>query len=224
MIRDMRPATVGTSRGEVFLYVGMISGTEVVLLPRHGLSGEVPPHRINHAANFLAMREMEVTSVIGISSVGSLKRHITPPALLIPHDYIEFLTATVQERAVHVLPGLSEEIRRVLIREARHSVKGIRVYDRGIYFQTRGPRLETRAEVAVISKFADVVGMTMGSEATVARELDIQYAAICTVDNYAHGVSDRKVSIEQIRESAARNARFAWAAVSGAVGQLEHGK
>ena len=75
-----------------------------------------------------------------------------------------------------------------------------------MYFQLRGPRLDTRAEVAFCGTMADCVGMTIGSEATVARELGLRYAALCTLDNYAHGVRERPVDQQEIQASASRNA------------------
>ena len=82
----------------------------------------------------------------------------------------------------------------------------------GVYVQTRGPRIETRAEVAVLSRIADIVGMTLASEATLACELGIEFAAICTVDNYANGLGTEVLSYEHIletsREFADRTARM----------------
>ncbi len=44
----------------------------------------------------------------------------------------------------------------------------------------------------------DVVGMTMASEATLARELDLPYACICTVDNYCHGLLEEPLTYQDI--------------------------
>jgi 5'-methylthioadenosine phosphorylase len=78
--------------------------------------------------------------------------------------------------------------------------------DSGIYWQSAGPRLETRAEIAMISQFADIVGMTMASEAVVAQELDIRYASLCSVDNYAHGIEDKELTMQKILSHARLNA------------------
>ena len=43
------------------------------------------------------------------------------------------------------------------------------VLDGGVYWQTTGPRFETPAEIRVLATFADVVGMTVGSECVAAR-------------------------------------------------------
>lgn len=64
----------------------------------------------------------------------------------------------------------------------------IKLVAKGVYFQTSGPRLETRAEINFMKNYADIVGMCMASEATLAKELGLRYANISTVDNYAHGI------------------------------------
>ncbi len=51
----------------------------------------------------------------------------------------------------------------------------------GVYVQTCGPRIETVAEVNALAQVADVVGMTVASEATLACELGMEFAALCTL-------------------------------------------
>jgi 5'-methylthioadenosine phosphorylase len=99
---------------------------------------------------------------------------------------------------------LHEGVRQKCIAAARHG--GIEIIDGGIYWQTQGPRLETRAEIMVMSQMADVVGMTMASEAVIAQELDLPYASICSVDNYAHGIGEKQLTMEIILRHARRNA------------------
>jgi 5'-methylthioadenosine phosphorylase len=52
-----------------------------------------------------------------------------------------------------------------------------------------GPRFETPAEIRLIARFADVVGMTAASECIVAQEIGVPYAVICVVDNLANGIA-----------------------------------
>jgi 5'-methylthioadenosine phosphorylase len=126
------------------------------------------------------------------------------------------------DRLVHVTPGFDEPLRALLIEEARRatgvtagetsattSAGSLPVYDRGVYFQVRGPRLDTPAEVALAGTFADCVGMTIASEATVARELGLPYAALCTLDNHANGLGPAgggPVRQGDIQAAATRNA------------------
>jgi 5'-methylthioadenosine phosphorylase len=83
---------------------------------------------------------------------------------------------------------------------------GVVVVDKGVYWQTMGPRLETKAEIVMMAGYAEVVGMTMASEAIVAKELDMEYASLCSVDNYAHGIEERELSMEQILRQSRENA------------------
>lgn len=156
--------------------------------------------------------------VIGMGSVGCLREDVSLPALIIPHDYIDFFSgATVfNEQLVHVTPGFDEYLRGVLISVAKKKSR-FPVLDRGVYFQTRGPRLETVAEIAMIKNFADCVGMTAGSEATVAKELEMSYAVICTMDNYAHGIKGEVVDYQEIVRRAKENASVCLDVVGEAV-------
>ena len=73
--------------------------------------------------------------------------------------------------------------------------------DGGVYAATQGPRLETAAEITRLERDgADVVGMTGMPEAALARELDLAYAAIGVVANYAAGRGDsaRRVVLADI--------------------------
>ena len=181
----------------------------VAYLPRHGLDPAkyTLPHRINHLANLAALQELGVKEIIGVHSSGSLRRTLPPGSIVVPEDYISFFDAptTAFNQALHVAPILSETLRGRLIEAAKKA--GIGVHDGGIYWQSRGPRLETRAEVRVIQAFADVVGMTMSDEAVVAQELNLAYASLCSVDNYAHGLAASPLTEEEIRQGAKTNSR-----------------
>ncbi|MDA0236775.1 MAG: 5'-methylthioadenosine phosphorylase, partial [Proteobacteria bacterium] len=62
--------------------------------------------------------------------------------------------------------------------------------DGGVYASTQGPRLETAAEIDRLERDGcDIVGMTGMPEAALARELELPYAAIGVVVNYAAGRS-----------------------------------
>jgi 5'-methylthioadenosine phosphorylase len=128
-------------------------------------------------------------------------------------------TTIHSESLVHVTPGFDEEIRTALL-EAARQVSKLPVLDQGVYFQTRGPRLETRAEIQMIREVADCVGMTVASEATIAREMGLQYAALCTLDNYANGVRDQVIDYPKIQQAAARNAQACLEIAARAVEKL----
>jgi len=180
----------------------------VAFIPRHGKDRRcyILPHLINHQANLKALKDLGVREVIGINSTGSLKRGLKPGTLVVPHDFIMLSgTPTIfSGKPIHIAPTLSENLRQRLIETAVEC--GFDVVREGIYWQTRGPRLETKAEIAMMSQFADLVGMTMASEAVVAKELAISYAALCSVDNYSHGLGERELTMEEISQHSSRNA------------------
>jgi len=182
-----------------------VKGRAFWVLFRHGDRGDIPPHRINHRANIKALAFLGVKGIIGVNSVGSLRRDIVPGTLVVPDDYFSpwAVETFYDDRAVHVTPALDPGLRAVLIETARRV--GVPVADHGVYVQTIGPRLETRAEVRFLSSVGHIVGMTMAHEATLCCELHIPYASLCTVDNYAHGLVDEPLSQEQIELKAKEN-------------------
>ena len=199
---------VDTKYGTVYLISA--ADDDVVFIPRHGKTRNIPPHRMNYKANLAAFRDLGVENIIGVTSVGSLKRDIKPQSLVVPHDYISLCSIPTfyDDELVHVTSGLDKQLRTAIIEVATDFDAA--VITRGVYFQTPGPRLETRAEIDFIRNYADVIGMNMASEATLAKELGLRYANISSVDNYAHGIiaeeeEEEELDYKQIVEAAAKN-------------------
>lgn len=180
----------------------------VAYIPRHGGDPEyhILPHLLNHRANLKALKHLGVEEVISTNSTGSLKRHLKPGMFVVPDDFIVISGGPTifDTKPVHITPILSEDVRQRWIEAANGC--GIDVINGGIYWQTTGPRLETVAEIKMMSMFADLVGMTMGSEAVVARELDLSYASLCSVDNYGHGLVEESLTMEEILKGGRRHA------------------
>ena len=167
---------------------------DVVLLMRH--QQDLPPHRINFRANLAALAIAGADRIVAFGSSGSLNHDITPGSLVIPTDYLSMSDIpSIHDHAVaHIMPELSPE----LSQDLRRLIPAARLG--GTYVQTRGPRFETVAEIAILSRFADLVGMTLASEATLARELGMPFAALCTVDNYANGLADGILTWDEVLE------------------------
>jgi 5'-methylthioadenosine phosphorylase len=201
-LEDAQEREVETEYGTVYL----LFTRKVIFIPRHGKEENIPPHRINHKANIMAFKELNVEKIVGVTSVGSLKLDIKPRSIVVPHDYISLCSIPTfyDDKIVHVTPGLDESLRRDIIKVA--TGLGVDLIERGVYFQTVGPRLETRAEINFIRDYADVVGMNMASEATLAKELELRYANISTVDNYAHGIiAGEELDYKKIVEAASKS-------------------
>ena len=185
--------------------VGRHGEIGVVFLSRHGAEHRIPPHRLNHRANLWALKELGATAVLATASTGSLKRPIRPGSFVVPHDYVALwdIPTFHDDEVVHATPGLDAKLRDALVSGAKDA--GASVRSRGVYVQTKGPRLETPAEIRHLATLGDVVGMTMASEATLASELGLPYAAVCSVDNYGNGIAERPLTFERIRETQAAN-------------------
>jgi 5'-methylthioinosine phosphorylase len=186
---DLEKKRIDTPFGNAELLTG-----DIVLLMRH--QQDLPPHRINFRANLAALALAGVDRIIAFGSAGSLNHDITPGSLVIPTDFISMTEIpSIHDHAIaHVMPELSPQLSQDLRRLLPPARLG------GTYVQTRGPRFETVAEIEALSRFADIVGMTLASEATLARELGIPFAAICTVDNYANGLADSVLTWDEVLE------------------------
>jgi 5'-methylthioadenosine phosphorylase len=204
LFADLRQETLETRFGTALV----LHSAEVAFIPRHGTDPQrhILPHLINHQANMLALKELGVGEVIGINSTGSLKRRLKPGMLVVPDDYLMPTPGptVARDKPLHITPMLDPEVRRKLVEASR--VCAVEAINGGIYWQTAGPRLETRSEIAMMAQFADLVGMTMASEAIVSQELEMPYASLCSVDNFAHGIGDAALSTEEITLQARRNA------------------
>ena len=211
VVRDPATKDVATPYGPPSgpVRIGRIGSANVAVLARHGTGHAIPPHRINHRANIWALKELGVHRIVALSSVGSLRKELRPGTLAVPHDYLCLgeLPTFHDEKVVHATPTLDDPARKALLAAAKHSRVTVRA--RAVYAQTRGPRLETKAEVRLLSDYADVVGMTMASEATLAAEAEVAYACLCTVDNYAHGIAAKSLSFEEILKGSRKNAQVA---------------
>lgn len=202
--RELKEDLIETPFGNASVLVGK----NFAYIARHGTDRRCPilPHVINHPANISALKQIGVVDIITVNSTGSLKKYLEPGMLAVPDDFISFsATPTIcrDGKAIHIVPALSSKMRAALLEAARDC--DFPVHDGGIYWQTPGPRFETRAEIAMMSQFADLVGMTMASEAVIAKELGIEYAAICSVDNYANGLVEKELTLEEVLSHARRS-------------------
>ena len=190
------------------LTFGRIGAGEVVFLARHGYAHTLAPHEINYRANVWALQSKGVTRVIAVCTVGGIRPELTPGTIAVPDQIIDYTwgrPSTFFEGAEQPVTHIdftypySDTMRRIAIAAATEV--GIPVVDGGTYAAVQGPRLETKAEIDRLERDgATMVGMTGMPEAALARELQLEYAALAVVVNPAagRGISARKVSLEQI--------------------------
>lgn len=223
VLEDVEELDVDTDMGTAEVDAGYVNGQKIYLIRRHGRKHDRPPHVINHPANLSALKSMGVKWVLAVSSTGSLKKEIPVPSFVVPEDYVSFFSVPTiyNSQLIHITPEFDPELRNILAKAASDVAKknGINFVDGGVYVQTTGPRLETKAEVRFMQGMGDLAGMTVASEATVAQELGLKYAALCTTDNYAHGI-DAPPDYRKIKESAGEISKLALEAIMKCVEEI----
>ena len=177
-----------------------LHGKKVAFMSRHSKGHSKPPHMVNYRANVYAMKKLGVNRIIATNAVGSLEREIKPGDFVIPHDFIDFTKLRngtfYDDRTVHidVTDPYCSDLRKTICSSGK-------VIDGGVYVCTEGPRFETPAEIQMFRLLGGtVVGMTGLPEAVLARELEMCYASISTVSNYAASISPTNLTIDEVFE------------------------
>ena len=185
------------------LSVGKIGQRDIVFLARHGDGHTIAPHEVNYRANLWALKKAGASEVLSVATVGGIAASMAPGVLAVPHQIIDY---TWGRRSTY-FEGKGKPVEHIDFTEpyarpmrekilAAAKACGEIVGDGGVYATTQGPRLETAAEIEKLSRDgADLVGMTAMPEAGLARELNLEYAAIAVVANYAAGRGDSKRAI-----------------------------
>jgi len=201
----VRREVVRTPYGEPSgaLTFGSLCNKPVVFLARHGYGHTIPPHKVNYRANIWALKEAKVGAIVSVASVGGIRDDYVPGALVIPNQIIDYTWGrestffdSVDKPVRHIdfTRPYDEALRQRLLVAAASA--GEAVYNGGVYATTQGPRLETAAEIDRLERDgADLVGMTGMPEASLARELNLPYAAINVVVNCAAGRSSSEQGI-----------------------------
>jgi 5'-deoxy-5'-methylthioadenosine phosphorylase len=191
------------------LTIGTLCGRDVVFLARHGYGHTIPPHRVNYRANLWALHAHGVQRVIGVCAVGGIHADLTPAAVVIPDQIIDYTWSrdhtffeTDLSEVTHVdfTEPYCRALRERLIASAGRA--GVGVLTSGTYGATQGPRLETAAEIDRMERDGcDMVGMTGMPEAALARELGLCYAVVAVSANDAAGRSPGPIEMAAIEQN-----------------------
>ncbi len=223
-VREIRVKTPFGAPSDAYI-AGRLGDVEVFFLPRHGRGHRILPSEINHRANIFGFKKLGVSTVIGVSAVGSLREDLRPRDIVLPDQYFDRTKKSLEHTffgnglVAHV--AFSQPVCSRL-REAMHAVvdeviskhkcyHGLQVRDRGTYINMEGPAFSTKAESLVYRQLGfDVIGMTSLPEAKLCREAEICYASLSMITDYdCWYVSVEPVSVEMIMENLAENAKLA---------------
>ncbi len=187
--------TVTTRFGEPSAPIRMLDTPHggLMTLARHGDGHGLPPHRINYRANLVALKELGVTAIVALNTVGVITRAVNPGELAVPKQILDYTwgrehTISDTDDVLHIdfTEPFTQVLRQQLLDAAAEA--GIACHDGGVYAATQGPRLETAAEIDRLERDgADYVGMTGMPEAGLACELGLEYACLALIVNQAAG-------------------------------------
>ena len=196
---------IETPYGDVEVSLLEIFSKKVAFIPRHASGHSIPPHKSNFRANIEALKRVGVTKIIATNSVGSMNTEMPPGSFVIPDDFLDFsqdrIKTFYEDKVVHVdvTEAYCPQLRDVL------DASGDVILG-GTYVCTEGPRFETPAEIKMFKMLGgDLVGMTGVPEVVLAREKEICYNSICIVSNYASGISENQLTIDEVFEMVKEN-------------------
>jgi 5'-methylthioadenosine phosphorylase len=186
---------VTTPYGAVTVILGKLSNSDVAFLARHG-NTKVPPHKVPYLTNLWALADVGVDKVIATSAVRSLTDAAPPGTLCLPTDYVDLsgrnhtfhggaregiYFADMTDPFCPRLRTAVDHVARSLGTPLRRDIKVLNI---------SGPAQSTAAESAWYRAMgADVMSMTVATEAKLAREKGLCYQPIVIPYNWASGIN-----------------------------------
>jgi purine-nucleoside phosphorylase len=196
-------AGVAGHKGELVL--GELEGVRVLLQSGrfHLYEGHAPatvalPVRVFHA--------LGVETLIVTNAAGALRAGFRPPALMVIADQVNLMFRSPLAGPVvppeQRFPDLSQAYDRGLRALARQVAlaEGITL-EEGVYVGVLGPSYETPAEIQMLRRFGEAIGMSTVPEVVTARALGMRVLGISTITNPAAGTSHEKISHEEVLQA-----------------------
>ncbi len=169
---------------------GKINSNLIYFLSRHGLGHRYSPSEINYRANIDCLKQLEVTDIISLSAVGSLKDDLDPGTFVIVDQFIDRTInrkKTFFENGIVAHVPMAKPTCKVLMDLSRDTLEELKIKHSygGTYLAMEGPQFSTKAESQLYrSWYCDIIGMTNMPEAKLSREAEIRYASISMVTDY----------------------------------------
>jgi 5'-methylthioadenosine phosphorylase len=199
---------VTTPYGAVTVTLGKLNGSPLAFLPRHGHT-RVPPHKVPYLTNLWALADVGVDKVLATSAVRSLSDQAPPGTLAMPQDFVDLsgrshtfyggaregvYYADMTEPFCPSLRSAIDHVARSLGTPLRRDV---------VVLCVSGPAQATPGESAWYRAMgADLLSMTIATEAKLAREKGMCYQPIMIPYNWASGVNHQielERSVELVR-------------------------
>ena len=195
---------------------GTLHGKKIAFLPRHGLSHNISPSKINYRANIDVLKKINVQNIVSISAVGSLREDFKPLDFVLVDQFIDktFLREKTffDEDCVAHIPmdhPICEKLKSISSK-ALQKLK-LNFHSTGTYICIEGPQFSTLAESNLYRSWGcDVIGMTNMPESKLAKEAGICYVSLSMVTDYDCWHKDHDaVTVDQIVQIMKKNSENA---------------
>ena len=195
---------------------GEIAGQEVFIIGRHGREHTIPPTQVNYRANIQALKDAGCDCIIATTAVGSLREKIGRGHFVILDQFIDFSKKRDYSFFEEFVPNapahtpmsdpFDETLRSYFIDACKTA--GYNFHEKGTVVTIEGPRFSTRAESHMFRGFgADVINMTVATEAALANEAQVPYAALAMSTDYDCWKEDEvPVTWEEVLKTFSENA------------------
>ena len=205
IIKDLQQQTCPTPYGEIVIKTGRLNSVDVVFVPRHGHNHQFSPTHVNYRANIQSLKDLNVSRIIATNACGSLKEEIERSDFVIPNQFIDFTRHRINTFHDDFSQGMFHEVMAdpfdKTLSEKLYSVTkklGFRVHKNKTLVTIEGPRFSTRAESKMyIAWGADIINMTVATEAALAKEAGIAYAVIAMSTDYDCWKEDEEMPVWQ---------------------------
>jgi len=216
LMTDARETIVDTPFGDTTspITTGSIDGVSIAVIARHGRHHQFSPSQVNYRANIHALKAIGASHIIATTACGSLRAHIGRGDFVIVDQFIDFTRRRENSFFVDFSAGTHHTAMAdpfdPMLREALRDAAGeldYPVHDGGTVVTIEGPRFSTRAESHMFRAWGgDVINMSVATEAALANEAGIPYAAIAMSTDYDCWKEDEApVSWEEILEVFGKN-------------------
>ena len=205
MITDLQTTSCETPYGEATTTSGRLDDVDIAFVARHGSNHHISPTHVNYRANIQALKDLGVTHIIATNACGSLREEIGRGDFIIPSQFIDFTKRRINTFHDDFSAGMHHELMadpfdkslsNLLYSVAKN--QGFRIHKDKTLVTIEGPRFSTRAESKMyIAWGADIINMTVATEAALAKEAGIPYAVIAMSTDYDCWKEDEEMPVWQ---------------------------
>ena len=170
-----------------------LGGQRALHVKMHGWRKGVSRGRASRQV-FSVLHRAGVKRILSDAGVGSLDHLLDPGDLVVVDDFVDMTTDRDRYGVVagdHLLimrDAVCADGREALVAAPRGAyAPERRLFTRGTYVVTEGPRFESPAEVRFLQTLGDVVGQSFCPEVWLARDIGACYAGVYLIVNYGEG-------------------------------------